>query len=400
MIKIKNNNVKLIINADVIEDVAKEQINNMVDHPSMKGLISIMPDVHAGAGSVIGFTGRFNKSIIANIVGVDIGCGVVCHKLGKKEIDFPKLDDYIRENIPLGFKRHNFSKERGLSSLYSFLEKFSITETIAEVSNKFDIVQTNYFYTTYNQVKFIWPGDQVGTLGGGNHFIEVGKDEKGTQYLLIHSGSRNFGLKVANFFQKKAKELCKEMCIETPQDLEYLPMSCGGEEYLHWMKIAQEYAMFNREVMTRIILYCLDVKFNPKHYIESVHNYIASDNIVRKGAIQAYKDQQVIIPLNMSDGTILGIGKGNDRYNYSAPHGAGRIYGRKEMKRRLEKGKITMNEFNKSMNGIFSTSVKESTIDESKFAYKNLTQIKRYLDETIEIKKILKPIYNLKSDEE
>jgi len=389
MIKIKNNNVKLIINADVIEDVAKEQINNMVTHPSMKGLISIMPDVHAGAGSVIGFTGRFNKSIIANIVGVDIGCGVVCHKIGKQKIDFEELDNYIRENIPLGFKSRNGEDLRNV---------FTNGEIHERLEN---IPKLAWFFFHNHEVKMSTnPRYQIGTLGGGNHFIEIGIDGEGQKYLLIHTGSRNFGLKVANYFQNKAKIICKEMGIITPLDLEYLPMSAGGEEYLKWMRVAQDYAKLNREVITRIILKHLNLEFDDTTYLESVHNYIASDNIVRKGAIKAYKENPVIIPLNMADGTILGIGKGNDRYNFSAPHGAGRVYGRNEMKRRLGRGEISMEEFNKSMDGIFSTSVKKSTIDESKFAYKTFDDIKKYLDETIEIKKILKPIYNLKSDDE
>ena len=389
MIKIKNNNVKLIINADVIEDGAKEQINNMVNHPSMRGLISIMPDVHEGAGSVIGFTGKFDKSIIANIVGVDIGCGVVCHKIGKKKIDFEELDNYIRENIPLGFKSRNGEDLRNVFTKGEIHERLE------------DIPKLAWFFFHNHKVKMsTYPANQIGTLGGGNHFIEIGIDGEGQKYLLIHTGSRNFGLKVADYFQNKAKIICKEMGIITPKELEYLPMSAGGEEYLKWMKVAQDYAKLNREIITRIILKHLNLKFNDSTYLESVHNYIASDNIVRKGAIKAYKGNQVIIPLNMSDGTILGIGKGNDRYNFSAPHGAGRVYGRNEMKRRLDRGEVSMEEFNKSMDGIFSTSVKKSTIDESKFAYKTYDDIKKYLDETIEIKTILKPIYNLKSDEE
>lgn len=386
-VTIKPSKVGLLIHADVIEDVAKEQINNMVNHPAMKGLIAIMPDVHAGAGSVIGFTGKFNKSIIANIVGVDIGCGVVCHTLNKKEIDFKKLDKYIRNIIPLGFNSRSPDQHVIYDDIFD-----------DEVHNVSSIAEK--FFTTYD-VKFKKsPIRQIGTLGGGNHFIEIGKDKDGMQYLLVHTGSRNFGLKVANYFQMRAKILCKEMGIVTPTALEYLPMSAGGDEYLEWMKVAQEYARINREAITRLVLGFFEIPFMKDRYIESVHNYIAKDNIVRKGAIQAYNGQTVLVPLNMADGTIIGEGKGNSVYNFSAPHGAGRIYGRNEMKRRLDRGDVTMKAFNKSMGGIFSTSVKKSTIDESKFAYKTLDDIKRYLYETITIQKILKPIYNLKSDDE
>lgn len=385
--RIKENKVSLIINASLIEDVAKEQVDNMVTHPSMYALISIMPDVHAGAGSVIGFTGKFKNSIIANIVGVDIGCGVVCHRLGRKKIDFKKLDAYIRKNIPLGFNNRN--------GIASEIDDSNLLNKVNGICNNVD-----FFYEKYNVKKSSPPENQLGTLGGGNHFIEIGKDDKGVQYLLIHTGSRNFGLKVANYFQKRAKELCNEMNIVTPTGLEYLPMSAGGNEYLKWMRVAQEYARLNRLLITLIILRYLKIPFDKDVYIESVHNYIAKDNIVRKGAIQAYEGQEVLIPLNMSDGTIIGIGKGNDKYNYSAPHGAGRTFGRKEMKRRLARGDVSMDEFNKSMEGIFSTSVKKSTIDESKFAYKGFKDIEEFLDETVDIKTTLKPVYNLKSDDE
>lgn len=383
---IKKNRVQLVINAGLIEDVAREQVNNMVSHPSMKGLISIMPDVHAGAGSVIGFTGQFRNSIIANIVGVDIGCGVVCHKLGKKKINFKKLDDYIRDNIPLGFN----SRRNDLRNEFVDGDIHTMLEGIPKLAHMFFLNKAVSMSTH--------PLHQVGTLGGGNHFIEIGKDKDGCQYLLVHTGSRNFGLKVANYFQKKAKTLCKEMNIVTPPGLEYLPMCAGGADYLDWMGVAQDYAKLNRDLITRIILNYFEIKFSDKNYIESVHNYIAKDNIVRKGAIQAYKGQQVLIPLNMADGTIIGVGKGNSRYNFSAPHGAGRIYGRKEMKRRLDRNDVSMKEFNDSMKGVFTTSVKEATIDESKFAYKSFEDIEKYLNETVDITHILKPVYNLKSD--
>jgi len=386
MYSIRAHKTGLLIHADTIEDTAQVQIDNMVTHPSMKGLIAIMPDVHAGAGSVIGFTGKFDKSIIANIVGVDIGCGVVSHRLNKKKIDFEKLDTCIRKNIPLGFNSRaddlrNMFKEKELHERIEHLQGLPLM-----------------FFHNKNVKMSTHPLYQLGTLGGGNHFIEIDKDVGGDQYLMVHTGSRNFGLKVANYFQKKAKQLCSEMGIETPTDLEYLPMSAGGEDYLKWMKVAQDYAQLNREIIVRIILKYFDIEFNKDAYMESVHNYIASDNIVRKGAIQAYKGQEVLIPLNMSDGTIIGIGKGNANYNYSAPHGAGRVFGRKEMKRRLDRGDVSMEAFNKSMKGIYSTSVKESTIDESVFAYKRFGDIKEYLEETVYITSILKPVYNLKSE--
>lgn len=389
MYRIKEREVGLLIHADVIDTKAEEQVMSMVNHPAMKDLIAIMPDVHAGAGSVIGFTGKFRDSIIANIVGVDIGCGVVSYNLGSDiDIVFDDLDEYIRDNIPLGFESH---------SANNWIDDYwGINNDIWQRINGHNAW---YFFDKYGVNQSTEPIRQIGTLGGGNHFIEIGEDEQTDElHLLVHTGSRNYGLKVANFFQKRAKQICKEMGIVTPPGLEYLPMSAGGNEYLEWMRNAQEYARLNREAIIRIILKHFNLDFDRNRYIESVHNYIANDNIVRKGAIQAYQGQDVIIPLNMADGTVIGKGKGNRSYNYSAPHGAGRVSGRREMQRKLQRGEVTMQQFEDSMAGVFSTSIKESTIDESPFAYKDFSHIEKYLEETVEVQTILKPLYNLKAD--
>ena len=369
------------IHANVIESGAHDQVKLISRSPALRGLIAIMPDVHVGKGSVIGFTGHFDKAVIPNIIGVDIGCGVIAHPIGKDDIDFEKLDAYVRWNIPLGFRRRNPSeKEEVIKGVDSLGLIINLNKVAKKVSN-------------YSSVL-----DQIGTLGGGNHFIEIGENSTGERYLLIHSGSRNIGKQIAEYHQKKAVKLCKAMQIGTPRDLEYLPMEFGGDEYITDMKLAQEFASLNRKVMLKIILRHLNVKFNEDELVESVHNFIGEDDIIRKGAISAYDGERVIIPFNMAEGSIIGVGKSNKDYNFSAPHGAGRVFGRGVMKRKLRDGELTMDDFKKSMDGIFSTSIKEGTIDESKFAYKSYDDVKEHLNETVDVKMRLKPIYNLKSD--
>jgi len=379
--------VELIINANIIEPGATEQIHLMKKSGCFRELISIMPDVHEGKGSVIGFTGKFDNVVIPNVVGVDIGCGVVSYNLGNIEINFEELDKYIRANIPIGFKSRG-----GNNFLSKLSDKISIESLCMEIRNN--------FYRNNEDKKYIEPISQIGTLGGGNHFIEIDIDnETKEKYLMVHTGSRNFGLKVATKFQKEAKTFCGISKINVAQDLEYLPIKYGGSEYLKWMKIAQEYARYNRKAMVEIILDYFKIKFNKENYIESVHNFIGEDNIIRKGAIQAYKDQIVLVPINMSFGTIIGKGKGIGKYNLSAPHGAGRLFGRNVMKQQFNNGTHTMDEFKESMAGIYSTSINKHTVDESPFAYKSFEDIKDKLEETVEIMKIIKPIYNLKSGE-
>ncbi len=375
----KQNNTYIKIYANVVDSKAHEQIKLIADSPAIKGLVAIMPDVHFGKGSVIGFTGKFGDKVIPNIIGVDIGCGVVAYPLKKININFEELDKYIRENIPLGFNKRDISMKEQLAKIPFIL--FSKIEEAVKI-----VIGKGYSFE-----------NQIGTLGGGNHFIEIGKDEEENKYLLIHSGSRNFGKQVAEYHQKKAKELCKSMGVGVAQDLEYLPLNYGGEEYLTHMRTAQEFAKLNREAMLKIILRYLDIKYIKENKIESVHNFIAEDNIIRKGAIQSYTGQKVVVPFNMTEGSIIGVGKSNKDYNFSAPHGSGRMYGRNVMKNKLRNGEITMQDFKNSMVGIFSTSIKESTIDESKFAYKTYEDIKEHLEQTIDIQVRIKPIYNLKS---
>jgi len=389
---IRSNNTGVKIHAGIIEEEAKNQVDLIVAHPAIRGLVAIMPDVHAGAGCVIGFTGQFNRAVIPNIVGVDIGCGVLTYKLMSSYIDFAKLDTYIRDNIPLGFNSRSMN--------YVSIEK--IFEGLPMESRRqiYDAHTKAEQFLKSNGIKSsTLPVQQLGTLGGGNHFIEIEKGSEDELYVTIHSGSRNFGLRVATYYQQIAKKITEDMNIKVPQDLEYLPLSAGGHNYLDWLKVAQNYAQGNRLVMLNIILRFLGEEYDPKKSVESVHNYISErDGIIRKGAIPAYKDEKVVIPLNMGAGIVLGKGKGNRNYNFSAPHGAGRLYGRKDMLRKLDSGTFhSMVEYKKAMEGIFTTSISRETFDESPFAYKSWESISTYLEETVEIEQVAKPVYNLKA---
>lgn len=394
--ELRNNSAGLIIHAGIIEEEAQRQIDLIVHHPAIWKLVAIMPDVHAGAGCVVGFTGQFKYGVIPEIVGVDLGCGVLTVKLNCKEIDFAKLDDYIRKNIPTGFS----SRSLDWVNIQGFFDKLpmKLRQEIYDVSSRADT------FLKSNAIKSkTLPSQQMGTLGGGNHFIEVEKGKDGELYLTIHSGSRNFGLKVANFYENMAKRIVKEMNITVPSGLEYLPLSYGGISYLLAAKLAQDYARCNRMAMMHTILRFLgedrDIELEEDRIIESVHNYIsARDGIVRKGAISAHKDEKVVIPLNMGKGIVIGKGKGNKDYNWSAPHGAGRLYGRKDMLRRLDSGNFySMEAFKESMEGIFTTSISRNTFDESPFAYKPWESILIYLNETVDVEQVAKPVYNLKA---
>jgi tRNA-splicing ligase RtcB len=351
-----------------------------------------MPDAHYGSGCVIGFTGRFaNGSVIPNIVGVDIGCGVLTYNLGKIDIDFYKFDMFVRENIPLGF----MFRDKPLR-----LQVLNINDDCKEMYQMPEICdQTDKFITDKSCKTKSTPILQMGTMGSGNHFIELEKGIDDSIYLTIHTGSRNFGKQVADYFQKVAKQICSDMNIVLPKDLEYLPITAGGSEYLQYLHLAQNYAILNRMAITLVLLKFFNQTYDKSRVIESVHNYIDASGIIRKGAISARKGEPVTIPLNMGQGVILGIGLGNPDYNFSAPHGAGRAFGRKEMFRKLDKGEegFSMEAYNKSMEGIYSSSICYNTFDESIFAYKPFGAIEKHLKETITITETLRPIYNIKA---
>ncbi len=394
-----------------IEDKAKEQINLLLEQEAFKNCkIRIMPDVHAGAGCVIGFTGNLGDKVIPNIVGVDIGCGMLCVELGNIELDLEKLDTIIHKFIPSGFEVH---KERKI---------------------KFDKLQQLKCYRELKDTKRL--ERSIGTLGGGNHFIEVDIDNDNNKYLVIHTGSRNLGKQVAEYYQELANQLCnynlgeykekkqelikeykeqgKRQCIQSaleelkkeyqvsknkiPKDLAYLDGKYR-EDYLYDMKICQEFAILNRMSIAKTILCHLwnrmEVDSRNWDSFETIHNYISfEDNIVRKGAISARKGEKVLIPMNMRDGCIIGIGKGNDDWNQSAPHGAGRIMSRMQAKKTFK-----IEEFKNSMKEIYTTSVNESTLDEAPMVYKPMQEIIDCIGDTVEIIKIIKPIYNFKAGE-
>lgn len=365
-------NTAMVFTAN-LEDSAKEQIIELLNQDFIQdSKVRIMPDVHQGMGCVIGFTADMGDKVIPNIVGVDICCGMITVELGDIDIDLPRLDDIINKKIPSGKSTHN---ER----------KF-----------KFDKLDNLYCFRDLKNTKRI--ERSIGTLGGGNHFIELGVDSKNNKYLVIHSGSRNLGKQVADIYQKLAIDLCSgkeyaELQPKYPKALCYLTGEYR-EKYLHDMNICQEYASLNREMMAEIILdNLLGKTLDDFSYFETVHNYINfKDNIIRKGAISAYEGEKILIPINMRDGSILAIGKGNPEWNYSAPHGAGRL-----MSRNTAKDAITLEDFKKSMKGIYSTSVNEHTLDESPFAYKPIEEIVSNITETAKIIDIIRPIYNYKA---
>lgn len=370
--KAKYNGAKVFI--DSLDEETVKQIYAFLNHPAFaNSKIRIMPDTHAGKGSVIGFTMTMNEYVIPNVVGVDIGCGMLMHKLDTKEIDFAKLDEFIKKNIPSGFSIHNQKgKEKNKKQTGECFR-----EGIELLSIK--IGQT------------VDPIASLGTLGGGNHFIEIDRHED-NYYLIIHTGSRNFGLSVCAYHQKKAKGLMNKMFIgDAYKEREFLPMEEGGKEYLIDMRAAQEYAILNR----RLILECILHDFFHQDTIdkrECIHNYIGSDNIIRKGAISAYEGEKVIIPLNMRDGVIVGTGKGNADWNFSAPHGAGRILSRKKAK-----SELTVEGFKESMEGIYTSCVNKDTLDESPMAYKDSDMIIEAIKDTVDIDFIMAPVYNFKA---
>ena len=369
----KYNNALLMTNSP--EETALSQVYDVLNQPFAKGaLIRYMADMHAGKGCTVGYTQTMNDYIIPNFVGVDIGCGIYAYNLGDIDVDFKSLDENIKKNIPSGFNiRHVFDDEFDVSK--------DTTLEINDVISKLKLDNAKVFYS-------------LGTLGGGNHFIELDRDNKGNVWLVIHSGSRNFGLQVCNYHQKKAKEfVSKALPTGMQTGMEYLPIDLGGQEYLDDMKVAQKFAHLNRELMAKIICKTFFKTDLPQDKIESVHNYISfEDNIIRKGAISANDGQRCVIPFNMRDGIAVCMGKGNKKWNYSAPHGAGRIMSRTQAKKQIK-----LKDYENSMKGIYSSCVNKSTIDESPFAYKDFNQVISEMEETVAVLHIMKPIFNFKA---
>lgn len=392
-----------------IETEALNQIYTLIKQPAFSDCkVRIMPDVHAGAGCVIGFTADLGEKVIPNIVGVDIGCGMLTTSLENIDIDFERLDEVIRKYVPSG---RNVHEEENIDTATEIIDKLYCKKQLKNID---------------------WLKRSCGTLGGGNHFIEVDEDKNGNKYLIIYSGSRNVGKQVAEIYQQMAiddisgksnfKEDSEKLIAEykssgrekeinkaikalklsyekstpkIPKELSYL-VGEHREMYLHDMKLCQEFAVLNRRMIQDIICYYMGWEITKEtERFQTIHNYIEHEtNIVRKGAISAKAGEKVLIPINMRDGCILGIGKGNEDWNYSAPHGAGRI-----MSRSKAKEMVSLEEYEKSMSGIFTTSVNVSTIDESPMAYKPISEIVENIKDTVEIVDIIKPIYNFKASE-
>ena len=366
IIKGKYNEAK-VFTSD-LEGTARDQIQTLVNQPfTADSKIRIMPDVHAGAGSTIGTTMTVTDAIVPNLVGVDIGCGMLTSKLAEDAIDLPKLDQLIRRLIPSG---HEIRKKP-----HDFLQYVDVDKLRCREGGKND-----------KSLKMERARLSLGTLGGGNHFIEGNKDEDGRLYLVIHSGSRHLGLQVALFYQhlaaKRRPDLPSDLACLQGQDM---------KDYLHDMHIMQQYAVYNRKAMADIII--SGMGWDVEESFTTIHNYIDLDSmILRKGAVSARRGEKLLIPLNMRDGSLICVGKGNSDWNQSAPHGAGRIMSRTEAKRTL-----TLHDYKDAMEGIYSTSVHRSTLDEAPMAYKSLDSLREYLHETVDVFAHIRPIYNFKA---
>ena len=402
MFEIKGKVNTAICYAKVCEEKAIEQIRRMCDYEFTRGSrIRIMPDVHAGAGCTIGTTMTIVDKAVPNVVGVDIGCGMYTVNLGNVDIDFEKVDE-AAHFIPSGLTVWDEKQE------------------------DFDLRELR----CYSKLRNIeWLENSLGTLGGGNHFIEIDRAADGTKYLVIHSGSRNIGKQVAEIYQERAvellsgkadrvkardelirelketgrmkeiagalRELEKEFAAKTPSVPEDLCYVYGPdfEDYLHDVEVCQRFARRNREKMAEVLL--ARTGLTAGEAFHTIHNYIDTDEmILRKGAIAAHEGEKVLIPINMRDGSVLAIGKGDPEWNYSAPHGAGRL-----MSRRAARDNLDMAEYREAMKGIYTTSVSTSTLDEAPMAYKSLEDIIDVIRESVDVIEVLKPIYNFKAAE-
>lgn len=385
--------------AELVDEASIAQVMSLLNQEFTEGSrIRMMPDIHAGAGCTIGTTMTVTDKICPNLVGVDIGCGMKVIELEatEDEVDLAELDRVIRAEVPSGFSKHAPGKGWYLPKKYGGFR----------CADHLDLENAER---------------SLGTLGGGNHFIELNKDDEGHLYLVIHSGSRHLGLEVATFYQRTAHKQ-RTFIRESSMDLmvEGLKM-CGRsheiadaiaeykkkhpacpealafvdgplfEDYLHDMELAQRYARDNRQCIAAAIMHGMD--WECKDGFTTVHNYIDMEaKILRKGAVSAKQGERLIIPMNMRDGSLICVGKGNPDWNYSAPHGAGRLWSRGKAKEAF-----TVEEFQKSMEGVFTTSVSQATLDECPMAYKPMESILSQIGDTVTVKKIIKPIYNFKA---
>ena len=400
---------------DTCDSATIAQVTNLMNQLSVAGAkVRIMPDCHAGAGCVIGTTMTITDKVIPNLVGVDIGCGMLATKLKEQRIDLPKFDSISQAEVPAGMRMrktpHSMSAEMSAKELACYgRDGCRVSEDVFRLS--------------------------LGTLGGGNHFWELDKDEEGNIWLVVHTGSRRSGKDVAEYYQKQAYEarniagskyrellqqkreayieqvktegrqkelgkLLKKWNASQPKAQITVPFEvswCEGQDfddYIHDMKIMQEYAKLNRRIITQVIL--KSCKLHAVEQFETVHNYIDTEHmILRKGSVSARAGERLLIPINMRDGALICVGKGNPDWNESAPHGAGRLMSRSEAK-----NSISMKEYRESMSGIYTTSVSKATLDESPMAYKPIDEIMANIEPTAEIVSHIRPIYNFKAGDE
>ena len=379
---------KANVYAETIDDSCISQIYGFLNNPITKDVkVAVMPDANTGKGSTVGFTQEIKDKVNPSMVGVDVGCGMLVLKVSKEfHMDLPKLDKVVHQKIPSGLKH--------CDKVSPFAKNINLKELIADVNHNKEILG-------------------LSSLGGGNHFIEVDKDQNGDYYIVIHSGSRHLGVAVCEYWERVANNFHKKLAVKkselinakdekglaelpeviTSYGLSYL-MGDDLKGYLHDMKITQEFAGLNREAMLDVI--CTEMGIKKRYILDkfcTIHNYIDSDKmILRKGAISLEKGERAIIPISMAYGSLIVTGKGNPDWNYSGPHGAGRLLSRSDAK-----NSISMAEYKKSMEGIYTTSVNSSTIDESPMAYKNPDEIIKAIEETADIIDIIRPVYNFKS---
>ena len=400
MVEISGKYNRAICYCEELEEQAREQILSVCNQEAFSGSkIRIMPDVHAGKGCTIGTTMTVTDKIVPGMVGVDIGCGMETVKIAEKEIDFAKLDALIHREIPSG-------------------------RNVREIPHELNAGIDLYALRCADSVNLERARKSIGTLGGGNHFIEVDRGGDKNLYLVVHSGSRHLGCEVAEYYQKQAKqalwggahhqiaelieklnsegrfreiessvrELKKEHKIGMPEELVYVEGRLF-DDYLHDMRIIQKFAVLNRRAMTDVII--SGMGFTRVEEFTTIHNYIDMEKmILRKGSVSAKAGEKLLIPINMRDGSLICIGKGNEEWNYSAPHGAGRLISRKKAFNTL-----SMEQYREQMEGIYTTCVVPDTLDESPMAYKSMEEIIAQIEPTVRIVERVKPVYNFKAAE-
>jgi len=388
-----------VVFTDVVEEEALEQIRVLCDQAFTEGTkIRIMPDVHAGAGCTIGTTMTVTDKIVPNLVGVDIGCGMLTVCLGRQDLPLDRLDALIYKRIPAGF---------------------NIRNSVHPVNGEIDLTQL----CCYRQINHDRARLSLGTLGGGNHFIEADTDEEGNRYLVVHTGSRHLGVEVASWYQKTGYQELIRNSVDLPALIEKMKREgrtreIAGmvrkvkaldrpnrdippalayvegqlfEDYIHDMKLVQKFARLNRRTIMEMLLEGLDL--HAEDCFDTIHNYIETETmILRKGAVSAKAGERLLIPINMRDGSLICLGRGNPDWNYSAPHGAGRLFSRKAAKERF-----SVNEFAKEMKGIYTTSVSADTLDEAPMCYKDMNDIVGNIGPTADVISVIRPIYNFKA---